>query len=92
MENIPILRLELEGMKFSLYRALDKYQVEWNKMVRNSIERYCNEENLQLVIDRVVEREINDAIQEEVENFYKYGEGRNIIREIIVKKLQEEKE
>ena len=87
--SIPIIRLEIEGMKRTVITALSDYKIEWDEMVKKSVESYCSEENIRNVINEAVRIEIDKVIKDAVHEYYNYGnEGSKIISDIVIKKLR----
>ena len=85
---IPILKLELEGMRHAVYTALHQYQLEMDSMLKESIEKYCTDENLRYIIGQTVRQAVDQTVKEEIENFFRHSaEGRFIIAEEVRAKL-----
>lgn len=85
--GMPIIRVEIEQIRQQILYALSGYEAELNQLLRESIERYLTPENISRVVAEQVGPVIQNVIREETEQFYKYGEGRKIIREIVRKRL-----
>ena len=90
MNSLPIIRLELEGMKLAMQTALMARNVEMDQYVQQALDRYCSQENLQSVIDTEVRAVLNTAIKEEIQSFFRYSiPGRQAIREAVHAHLDE---
>jgi hypothetical protein len=85
--NIPMVRLELEGMKYAIISAFNVHQAEQDANVRAAVEAYCNSGNLQQVLNTAVRETLNRAIKDEVERFYTYGEGRALVKRLVQERL-----
>ena len=90
MMNIPTIRFELERFKYSMQAAFLDSSDELNRMVKNAMDFYCTPENLQKIITEQVSEHTNRAISEEIKSFYSHGEGRYLIRKMVVSKLKKE--
>lgn len=87
--NIPIIRLEVEGMKHTLLTALSHHSAEMDANVQQAVESYCTEANLTAVINETVKYEMDMAVKEEVRNFFGYGKaGRRAVKEAIEEYLK----
>lgn len=85
--NIPLIRLEVEGMQHSISVALAEHQLQMDADVQQAIKEYCNPENIRNVIMRASSLAINNAITQEVEKFFSYGNGRRAIAAAVEKTL-----
>lgn len=86
--SIPVIRLEVERMKHSILAAFSEYQGKLDADLVAAVEAYCAPENIQAVIAREVQRVLDNVIREEVERFYRYGHGREVVKEAIRKVLE----
>ena len=77
--KLPIIRLEVEGMKHSISVALMEHQIQMDEYVSKAIEEYCTPENIERVVMAASSLAINNALKEEVEKFFRYGNGRKAI-------------
>jgi hypothetical protein len=89
MENIPVIRLEVQGMKHTMMVALQQYQVNLDADIQQAIADYLTEENVSRVVRESVRSAIELVLREEVLKFYQYGEGRKMVQQIIQSSLGE---
>ena len=89
MDNMPIIRLEVDRMKHTLITALSDYQARLDSQLLASIEAYCTHDNIARVIDDQVRNTLDLIIREEVRNWFSYGAGRAFIRQAVQKRLDE---
>lgn len=89
MSGIPIIRLELEGMKLAILHAFSEYQAGTDQAVKEAMEKYCSPENLARIVDQCVERELRAAIEKEIASFFQYGAGRQFLAAAVKQKLSE---
>lgn len=85
---IPVIRLEVEGMKFAILKAIPEYAADLSAEIASAVERFCTPENIQVVIDTEVSRVIRSVIDEEVTRFYRSGDGRAVIRQAVGERLR----
>lgn len=88
--SFPIIRLEVERMKHTMVAALTEYHTRIDSDLQAAVESFCSPDNLKGIIDAMVEKELKTVIEEEVRNFFRYGKGRGVIRDAVVKKLEPE--
>lgn len=86
-QHMPVLRIELEGMKFVMLQALDKHRLEMDQMIQEAVTRACDPEVIQSKLDVMAQQAIEAAIKSEIDSFYRYGEGREILKALISERL-----
>ena len=74
-------------MRHSILTALTHHQVQMDKNIQEAIDAYCQPENIKRIIDDAAFQALDNAIKEEVKNFFWKGEGRMAIAEAVKKKL-----
>lgn len=88
--NVPIIRLEVEGMKHAMLQALSNYHVQMDQEVKAAVEAYCTPENLSHILHKEVYQQLDFAVKEEVRRFFDYsGNGRAAVREAVENYLNE---
>jgi hypothetical protein len=85
----PIIRFEVEHLKHCIVHAFSEYALQFDKDVKGAIERFCQPQNIQRIMDAAVEKTMRDVINAEIETFFKYGNGREVVKRIINRKLEE---
>lgn len=88
--NMPILRLELEGMKHSIAMAFTEYHMQVEQDVQEAIKNFCTPENLKGIINQEVQKAVTDCIQSAIKGYFSWGgEGRKAIAPIVEHHLSE---
>ena len=77
--TIPIIRMEVEGMKAQICTALREYAVQMDKDIQTAVDAYCTPENITRVIHQAAFAALDYAIKEEVDKFFRYGDGRKAV-------------
>lgn len=91
--NIPVIKLEVEGMKHAISVALSKYAVQMDEQVQAAVDKYCEPENIQYVISTTATQAIDAAVKDIVKGFFAYGgKGRKYVKEEVERRLTEEME
>jgi hypothetical protein len=81
--NVPVIRLELHGIKQTLLVALADHNAQIDADVRAAIDRFCEPTTLRETVMSAATSAIKRAVQEEVESFFKYGNGRAAIKAAV---------
>lgn len=69
MENIPVIRLNLEGIRSQITHAFMAHSEELNQMVAAGLEKALSADNLQERINEEVQNAIDDAIKSLSSNY-----------------------
>jgi hypothetical protein len=80
LDTIPIIELLI---------ALGQYTNQLDETLQTAVEAYCTPENLQRVISKETDRVLDSVIREQVKNWFIYGEGREVIKEAVERKLRD---
>lgn len=92
MEGIPIIRIEIEGIKHSLITAIIDHNKDMEQIVKAKLEKICTVEYMEALI----EKELRDLIPKVIHdsfNDYSVIEGfRSMVIKEIMPKINEEKE
>jgi phenylpyruvate tautomerase PptA (4-oxalocrotonate tautomerase family) len=90
--NSPIIRLEIEGMKQTIMHAMTHHMAAMDSQINAAVERACTPEAITVLIEDVARKQIAAAVTSEVENFYRYGEGRRAIKAAVIATLAKDDE
>jgi hypothetical protein len=89
----PLIRVEIENMRHSMVMAFSDYQLKMDEMFKTAVEEACEPTRIQMVLNEAAKRYLNEAIDKEVKAFFDYGStGRKMVKELVEKKLREERE
>lgn len=87
MEPLPIVRLEVEYMKHTILHAFTQHQMQLDQSVRAAVEKFCEPNHINCIVANAVDRTMRDVIAKEVESFFRYGAGGDVIKEQVIAKL-----
>lgn len=91
MNRIPIIRLEVEGMRHTVAAMLTEHAAKMDADIQAAVDEYCTDGNLARVVRSAARQAIEDAVKEEVRNFFSWSNtGRMAIREAVHKHLEEQ--
>ena len=79
MMNMPLIRLELEQMRYQVVHALGSHQQEISAAVDKELEKVINEFDFTGTVAVIA----NQVIKEKVEEYFKYGRGRGTIEAAV---------
>ncbi len=74
-------------MRHTLHVALMEHQAQLDTDINAAIDAYMQPHNIKRVIDQVVYSTIESILKQEVDTFFRYGEGRKFIAGQIKEKL-----
>lgn len=83
----PVVSLELAGMRASVKTALNEYLTGLKDQVAEAVDRVCTPEHVKALVDREVASVLNSVVRDEVERFYRQGNGRETVRQVIEERL-----
>jgi hypothetical protein len=90
MNTVPIIRLEVERMKYSILQALPQHAAALDASVQAAIEAFCTPENIDSIIRGAAMEHLNAAVKEEVRDFFRESNpGRQAVREAVLQHLNE---
>lgn len=87
-QSFPVVRLEVEYMKHAILHAFTEHTLKVDADVKRAVEAFCTPENIGAIVERAVNDTLREAINEEIEHFYRYGAGREAIKEAVLKRLE----
>lgn len=67
---IPIIRLEVEGMRHAISVALHEHHMEMDASVQSAINEFCNKENIDSIVKSQVKVAMEKLIHEEFNSFF----------------------
>lgn len=91
-DGFPTLRLEIDSIKHTMITSFAARSEAISKMVNDSVDKLCTPENIAMIIDQYAKDAIENAIKNEIGNFFAHGDGRKVIAESVQKLLCTDKE
>jgi|VirMetMinimDraft_7_1064189.scaffolds.fasta_scaffold327519_2 SpoVK/Ycf46/Vps4 family AAA+-type ATPase len=77
--NIPVIRLEIQNMKYAIQTALTQHAAQMDADIQAAVESYCTAENISRVVREAARSALQEAIRSEVDKFFRYGNGREAV-------------
>ena len=87
--QLPIIRLEVEGMRRTISAALAEHAVQMDEDIRQAVDEYCTPENLRMVVKNAAWVHLQAAIKEEVKAFFSYGDGRKAVAAAVKESIRD---
>ncbi len=87
MNNLPIIRLQLESMSQTILHAFNDQQLQLSEELQRQLAIFCTPENIGRILHEQVESAIKQAVKAETEKYYLWGPGREVVRAAVIKKL-----
>ena len=81
--HLPIIRLEIEGIRNTLMVALTEQQLAMDDYIKESVDAFCDPENIKILVRNAATQALADAIKAEVKEFFWKGEGRKAVAEAV---------
>lgn len=81
--TLPIIRLEIEGMKYAIQTALSRHATEMDTYTNEAIEQFCTEENIHRIVSTKAKALIEAAVVDELKCFFDRGNGRKAIEQAV---------
>ncbi len=88
MNGIPIIKIELEGMKQSIQAALTARGEEFDTMIHAAVDKIFTIETIQAKIDMQVAKALDNAIDSLSESHH----VREIVKDIVVNSLVQKRD
>lgn len=90
LNRMPIIRLEVERMKYAMQHALVEHAALMDDAIQKAIEAYCTPENIDAIVRKEATHAIDSAVREEVRAFFSQtGAGRKAVREAVTNWLND---
>ena len=86
---IPIIRLEVEGMKHTIAAAMTEYAAQMDADLQKAVEDYCTSGNIANIVRTTAYSVMDQVIREEVRSFFVHGNGREAIKEAVKQRLDQ---
>lgn len=81
MNNIPVIRVQLEGLRHSVQHAFSEEMLQYDEYVQKALEEALEPNKIAREITRLAELEVQHALKKAVEDYFKFGDGWVFIKE-----------
>lgn len=85
--EFPIVKIELQNMKQAMVVALADYQNEMAKSVEAQLQNIVDTFDYQEAVRGMAGQIIRDSIQKSLESYFRFGNGRKQLDELIYQSL-----
>jgi hypothetical protein len=88
--NMPIIRLEVEGLKRTMLLALTEHAALIDKSLQQAVQDYCTDGHIDSIVRREAELQLDAALREEVRRFFLFNNpGRAAVRQAVTEALEQ---
>jgi len=87
--NYPIVKIEIESFRHKIAHAMSDYTGEINSIIAHELEEQLSESAFLKLISEEVDCRLKESIKDNIKSYFAYGDGNKIIREELIKKLNE---
>lgn len=88
LDTMPIITLEISRMKYGIQHALSQHHFQISEEIKNAVDRFCEPENINRIIQAQASATLEQVIKEEIDNFFRRGDGRTAITEAVKSTLR----
>lgn len=87
MFNMPRVTIQLEGMKQQIVHAFSSHNEEVEQAIEEQLSVAIKSFPFEETILKMSREVISASIKEALEHYFKYGEGREVIKRAVVERL-----
>ena len=88
--NVPIIRLEVQGLKRTMLLALTEHAALMDKSIQQAVEEFCADGHIDAIVRREAQLQLDAALKEEVRSFFLFnGPGRAAVRQAVTEALEQ---
>jgi len=89
--HIPVIQMKVSGMEHTVSMALTQHAAKMDKDIQRAVKDYCEPKNIERVVREATTTALDQAIKQEIEAFFRYGDGRKHIAAAVKEKLLKRK-
>lgn len=86
--SIPLIRLELSGMKYQVVHALMIHNREMEDAVESAVDAALNSFDFPAIVNQEVNKVVTEVVHQTIVEFFSFGEGRKILTEGVNEALK----
>ena len=90
MKPLPTIRLEVEGIRHAIIHAFAESQFDMTDFVAAEVTAFCTPERVAQIVQSKAREVVDAVIREEIDRFFRYGDGRTVIREAVNRLMEKE--
>lgn len=92
MTEMPVIRVELEGMRYQVLHALQSHNQQIEELVTAQLDKVIAEFDYASVVREVAARAITNAINKAVTTYFESGNGWKEITQVVQDTLDKRRE
>lgn len=87
MTPVPVIRIEFEHMRVGLQAMLAEHKMHLDQDIQAAVDNFFKPENIIPALNDMVRQTLSSALKSEMENYFRWGPGREAFKKLIVKEL-----
>lgn len=88
MDSLPIVEVRVRNMEHTMLAALTEKEAERDQWIADALHQALSEGAVKVVIAKEVSRTLERIIAQEVERYFQYGKGREIVKRRVLEDLE----
>ena len=80
LDDTFVIKVRLESLGKQLQGMIAVHSAEIQQQVQNSVDNFCEPENLKRVIQSEVSERIKEKLSESIKDYFGYGDGSRFIK------------
>lgn len=88
MYELPLIKIELDGMRYSIVHALSTHNAEIETYVDENLKKVVEEFDYVTLVKQVATKAITEAVKRSIESYFAYGDGYKNIDAVITEILK----
>lgn len=82
-EGLPVIRLELEGVRRQIAHMLQDSNGELAEFTKQKLAEVLTTANIEAQVQALAKQEIERAVRSAVEQYFRWGDGQKTLRAVI---------
>jgi len=74
--GMPIIRIELEGIRQTILHSFGGYTDELNRLVEKEVGKACSSGAVEQIVRAEVSKAMKKIVEDSIRRYFKYGDGR----------------
>lgn len=87
--NAPVIKFDVDHARHLVTLTMRELALRPEEALEDAVVAYCTEKNLREVIARCVVDVVAEIVRDEVDRYYRKGEGRKVVIDAILAVLRE---
>lgn len=81
--DVPVLKVQLEGMRYQVMHAMMDHQEEISAAVEDALTQELADVDISSIVKGYLPGLIRDVVHKTIDSYFKYGEGQRVIAQYV---------